>query len=197
MTRTRAATRLLTLALLLAAPAGRGAGLALVQSYWNPADFSDDFAPAVRASVPLTYRWELEFRAARFPDMGDDVEKENGPVVVDLTVVPLELGLVAALPYQDQPLVQPYFGGGLGYYQIDLEAKGPAGRFDYRVDDELGVYLIAGLRLHVSYELVMLLEVTQRFVEGDASITEADGDRSSVGMNLNGLGANLGLGFHW
>lgn len=188
----------LAAAVLLASSGTAVAGsLTLVNNYWSPADFDEDFGPGVQVQGSFNPIFDIMLRIATFPDMGDDVITEAGPVEVDLAVTPIELAAIAHLPYQDDPWVQPYFGGGLGYYQIDLSAEGPAGSLDYAVSDEVGVLLLAGLRLHLSPELIMTAEITQRWVEGEARGEDAAGGRSTLDLNLNGFGAGIGLGLFW
>jgi len=184
-------------ALLAAAGVVQAGSLTLVNHYWSPADFDADFGPGVQLQGSFNPIYDIMLRLATFPDMGDDVITETGPVAVDLAVTPIELAAIAHLPYQDDPWVQPYVGGGLGYYQIDLSAKGPAGALDYSVSDEVGVLLLAGLRLHLSPELILTTEASYRWVEARARGAETNGERSAFDLNLNGFGAGIGLGVFW
>jgi hypothetical protein len=172
-------------------------GVSLVNSYWSPADFSDDFGPGLKLQASLSEIYALEFRTSLFPDMGEDVIVEEERVQVDLSVMPLEFGFIANVPYIYDPLVQSYVGGGFGYYLIDLSAKGPAGSIDYNVSDEIGFFLVAGGRLHFTPELVMIAELQYRIVEGEAKSKTEDGTTSEIDMKLNGFGASLGLGVMW
>jgi hypothetical protein len=193
----RRTQRCLAAAMLLAAGMAHAGSLTLVNSYWSPADFDEDYGPGVQVQGSFNPIYDVMLRIARFPDMGDDVITEAGPVEVDLAVTPIEIAAMAHLPYQDDPWIQPYFGAGLGYYQIDLSAKGPSGSLDYGVSDEVGVLLLAGLRLHLSPELIMTAEITQRWIEGEARGEESDGGSTSFDINLNGFGAGIGLGLFW
>ena len=175
----------------------RGSSAVLTTSYWSPADFNPEFGPGLKLEGSLNELFDIEFRAASFPDMGKDMRTEDGPVLVDLAVMPLELGLTMNFPYIPDPWIQSYFGGGIGYHQIDLSARGPAGNINYDVDNELGAYAVIGSRLFFNPYLILMLEVNQRFVEGKAVQTAEDGARSTIDMNLNGLGGTFGLGFFW
>jgi len=188
---------LIAAAWIVAAGLVQAGSLTLVNTYWSPADFDEDFGPGLQLQGSFNPIYDIMLRIARFPDMGDDVITGAGPVVVDLAVTPIELAAIAHLPYFDDPWAQPYFGGGFGYYQIDLSAKGPAGALDYSVSDEVGLLLLAGLRLHLSPELIMTAETTYRWVEARARGEDADGDRSAFDINLNGFGASIGLGLFW
>ncbi len=197
MNRTMARARWITCCLLALTGPLFGSSISLVNSYWSPADFSDDFGPGLKLQASLSERYDLEFRTSLFPDMGEDVVTDAGNVTVDLSVTPLEFGFVANIPYIYDPLLQPYFGGGFGYYMMDLSAKGPAGSIDYNVGDEIGFYLIGGGRLHLTPELIMVGEFMYRIVEGDAKSKAEDGTTSEIGMKLNGFGFSIGLGLFW
>ena len=172
-------------------------GISLINSYWSPADFSDDFGPGLKLQASLSEIYALEFRTSLFPDMGEDVIVDEARVTVDLSVTPLEFGFIANVPYIYDPLVQTYVGGGFGYYLIDLSAKGPMGGIDYQVTDEIGFFFLAGGRLHFTPELVLIAEVQYRIVEGEAKSNTEGGTTSEIDMKLNGFGGSLGLGVMW
>jgi hypothetical protein len=174
-----------------------GSNISLINSYWSPADFSDEFGPGIKLQASMSELIDLEFRASLFPDMGEDVIQGEDRITVDLSVTPLELGVLANVPYIYEPLVQSYLGAGLGYYMIDLSAKGPAGSIDYDVDNEIGFFLLAGARLYLTEELVLISEVQYRIVEGDAVSKADDGTTSDIGFKLNGFGGSVGLGLMW
>jgi len=197
MKTTMARARWITLSLMMLTGPLFGSSISLINSYWSPADFDDDVGPGLKLQASLSELYDLEFRTSLFPDMGEDVVTEAGNVTVDLALIPLEFGFVANIPYIYDPLLQPYFGAGFGYYMIDLSAKGPAGAINYKVDDEIGFYLVGGGRLHLTPELIMVGECMYRIVEGDAKTKNADGTSSEIGMKLNGFGFSIGLGLFW
>lgn len=169
------------------------AGIGLINSYWSPDDFDADFGPGIKLQADLNEIYHLEFRMTLYPDMGEDVKSGDDIVKVDLETMPLELGFLANIPYIDDPLIQSYFGGGFGYYLIDLSAKGPVGAIDYHVDDEIGFYLLAGARLHFSPAVAIFGDIMYRYVEGKAVTKNADGTKSEIDMNLSGPGVNVGI----
>jgi hypothetical protein len=192
------------LALLLAAVFGsaamlpaRGGGLSLMNGSWSPADFDTDYGPSIRLLIEANPAWGIELRASLFPDMGRDIPDPENPVTVDLEVLPFEAGIIAHLPYLEDPLLQPYFGAGIGYYLLDLSARGPAGNLDYRIKDELGLYVTAGLRLHLSPGVALFGEAAYRWVEATARPAPPDPTRRPIDINLNGLGLGGGLAFFW
>ena len=89
-------------------------------------------------------------------------------------------------------------GGGFGYYMLELDTESPAG-LDAKVDldDEVGWYAVAGLKLRFSQGLALVLEAQYRGVEGTAEgddLGEVDGEYS---LDLEGFGANAGLMLTW
>ena len=183
--------------ILLTGTSARSAQIGLYNAFWSPADFNADYGPGIKLQADLNEIYHLEFRTTLFPNMGEDFDTESGKVEVELQTIPMEFGFLMDFPYVDDPFIQSYVGGGFGYYLIDLSAKGPAGTIDYESDDEIGFYALVGARMYVATEIVLFGDLMYRFVEGKAVTKHEDGSKSTIDMNLNGPGVNIGIALIW
>lgn len=172
-------------------------GLGFSGAYWNPKDAEDGYGAAARLQVDLSSTVSLDIRGAYFPDMSEDISTPAGEIDSDLEIIPLEVGLLLHPKVADKG-VQPYIGGGIGYYMLELDTESPSG-LDNRIDldDEVGWYAVAGLKLRFSQGLALVLEAQYRGVEGTAKGDDIGDIDDAYTIDLEGFGANAGLMLSW
>lgn len=157
-------------------------GLGVFGSFWEPADGGDTrgLGARIRGGKDAMY---YVLRGTYF----EDIQEEREMSVVDLQVIPVDLGL--GLQTQNDEGLILYGGIGASYYFIDRET------FD-DVDDEYGWYLEAGIEFGFNEGLGVLIEGVWRRVEGDVD-DEKGTLLSDTTIDLEGFSLNVGLLFVW
>ena len=172
---------------LLGASMASANGLGVYGSYWDTKDADSGFGGGAKLSMSFGQYFAVEARGTYF----NDLSKDEGPLNVDLQVIPVEAGLVLNMPLSDA--VTPYIGGGGGYYF--LKADTDAGSVD--IDDEVGWYAIAGLEIKLSDAVALFAEGKYTGVEGTAKNDNVDNIVDKVDIDLSGFGGNAGLLLKW
>lgn len=167
--------RLVTMACALAMSAGLsyGSGLGVFVSQWSP-DEGDDTMGAGAKLVIGADVVAMEIRGSYFDE--DDV-----------TVIPLDVGLVLNLPLGEGPLGL-YAMGGASWYFLDADG------FD--LDDEAGWYAGGGLKLAISEGLSVFGEAQYRSLEYTAEGDSLD-DLEKRDVDFSALTYNVGLLFEF
>jgi hypothetical protein len=141
-------------------------GWGLYGAYWDAGDGGEALGPGFKLTVEMVPAMQLDVHVAYF---GDFAEED-----LDLTVVPLDLGLVLNLPVSDKAKFT--LGGGPSYAFVDSD--------DPDADDEFGGYVGGGLEFKVGEGAALFAELRYNFL-----------DASDV--DLNGMAANAGIMVTW
>ncbi|HEX9943401.1 MAG TPA: hypothetical protein VGG03_15400 [Thermoanaerobaculia bacterium] len=123
----------------------------------------------------------FELRATYF----DDVTTDTGRRDFELRMIPLEAGL--AFKFAPGQNVNPYIGGGAGYYLLDTNRG--------EVDDEVGYYAVAGANFTGASGLGFNIEGIFRSMEAtvrDRSLSNPNVDEETD-IQLGGFGVQGGL----
>lgn len=117
----------------------------------------------------------------------------------DLYIIPLEAGLLGILPLDKVSL---YAGAGAGYYiPEDTGLNMPWGKVE-GPDPAFGFYVLAGIRLPVGDRMELFAEGKYTQAESDEETgggywrngsTYVVSETTKMGMEIDGMGANLGL----
>ena len=171
--------------LLLVAGTGVAGDIGLFGAVW------DQSAPGTvwGAGLRLTGRegpWLADLTATYLPD--SDVHLGELTAVPDATVqvTPLEIGL-RYLPERYGRL-QPYLGGGAGYYLVD-STLGTA-------DNEWGWYGVGGLDLGARAGWNLFVEAVYRDVTSHVRIPDPVAGDLRPELDLGGWGVNIGVVIH-
>ena len=161
---------------LLAVPAS-ATDFAVGGAYWDTKDADQALGVSSKLGFGL-----FELRASYFSDVTADTEPESRDF--EISAIPLEAGLKWDFARDER--VNPYLGGGAGYYLLDTS------RGD--INDEVGFYAVAGVDIATQAGFGINLEGIYRGIE--ATVDNVDGDghiRDEVDLNLDGFGVNAGL----
>jgi outer membrane protein with beta-barrel domain len=172
--------------------------------YWAPEDTDEVAGGGLQFEIPVggtESPWGIDLRGSYFeettPDafneafeVGDNqgVFRENG-----LEVVPIEIG--GRYNFLQDAKVRPYAGAGLGYYMLDTDFGD--------VNDETGYYGLVGLGIGNPDKAQFFVEANYRRMEATVevdpdSVSDLDeGLSPDVGIDLDGLGFNLGVAFRF
>lgn len=180
-------------------------------SYWDlPRLESLDVGGAWGAGIVghflLPPPFELDLRLSGFgaSDSRDITTEEGQRFENDVTIValPLEANALVRLPLVGK--LSLYGGPGLGYYLFDGQSNstldGKETVYDIEVDDEIGIYVLAGLRFRFSSRLEAFVEGKYAWIE--TSIEKATDVRRDIGidwveqkLDFSGFAVNAGLLF--
>ncbi len=180
-------------------------------SYWDlPRLESLDVGGAWGAGIVghflLPSPFELDLRLSGFGarDSRDIATEDGQNFENDVTIVamPLEANILVRLPLGDN--LSLYGGPGFGYYLFDGQSNnhlnGKETVYDIEVDDEFGLYALAGLRFRFSTRLAAFVEGKYTWIE--TSIEKATDVRRDIGidwveqeLDFSGLAVNAGLLF--
>ena len=173
---------------LVTVPAWAG-GIGIMYSTWDTEDMSDDEGVGFKIEFDVGQNVDFEIRGAWLDELGAATQGE----VLQLEAMPVDIGLSTDLMRDGK--VQPFVGGGLSY--VFLNAK-IAGDSVLRTDDEVGYYLVAGLRGNITERFSIFGEVLHRNLKTEFT---SDGflnrDFENFSADLAGIGANLGLSMSW
>ncbi len=185
-------------ALLAAAAPALAGSFALNGSYWDTSDLDDTFGGQIALGIPLRQSMvDLDVRAGYYEELTDEpfeaLLEEPDPVFEEesMRVIPAELGL--RFNFAREEPINLYLGAGASYFFFDPE------RDDLDVDDELGYYLLGGLRLGDAEGAAFNVEgyycaVEAVFVRGDIGEPEEPRRRD---VDVAGPGLNLGIVWTW
>lgn len=172
----------------------------LFAAYWNTDDADDALGVGIKVAIEIIPVVQLEIRGTYF----EDFEAGNDFANSEVEVIPLEVGLLLTVPFNET--VEGFVGGGIGYYFMDGDVDLPTGtQMDAGPDDEIGGYVSAGLKLPVwksgasfgETQAVLFGEVTYRFVDAEDIKVESGPEISLKDADLNGVGFNAGLLVRW
>lgn len=166
----------------LAAPV-KAADFSVFGSYWAPKDVAGGYGGGVK----LDFARFIELRATYFGDVNADTPFPNNDRF-KVRVAPLEAGLVFKFAPDQQ--FTPYIGGGAAYYLIDTNVG--------TTKNEAGWYAEVGADIKTDHGFGVMVEGVYRSV--DATVRENGTDTTfndKVGLQLRGLGANVGLVWHF
>ncbi|HEV8577738.1 MAG TPA: outer membrane beta-barrel protein [Thermoanaerobaculia bacterium] len=161
---------------LLAGPAS-AADFGLFGSYWDTKDADQ----ALGVGGKVDFARFLELRASYFSDLTADTSPESRDF--ELKALPLEAGVNFKFAQSDR--VQPYVGGGIGYYLLDTN------RGD--IDDETGWYGVIGANIKGSSNLGFMVEGIYRGMEATVRGDDPGDITGDVDIDFGGLGVNAGL----
>lgn len=146
-------------------------------AYWS----TEDADQALGVNSKLGFGL-FEVRASYFSDVTADTEPESRDF--EISAIPLEAGV--KFDFARDQRVNPYVGGGAGYYLLDTS------RGD--INDEVGFYAVAGVDIATRAGFGINVEGIYRGIE--ATVDNVDDDvniRDEVDLNLDGFGVNAGL----
>ena len=194
-----------------APPAGRSFSLGVHLAYWDLAqlkglDFDGNLGAGAVGHIPLREHVAVELRMSGFAageerniETADGQRFENDVTIVSM---PLEANILLKAPV-GRTLVL-YGGPGLGYYLFDGQSNSKLGDktlvYDIEVADELGGYLVAGLRAQLKPHVALYLEGQYTWVE--TRIKKATEVRREIGidwvaqeLDFSGFALHAGLLF--
>ncbi len=192
-------------ALLIGGGSASAGGFTLFGSYWDTDALGDTIGAGFLLAIPLgESQWDIDLRATYFEDLEDqsfddfidDVfdDDENPVVKNSIRIIPLEAGL--KYNFASEEVFNFYLGGGGGYYLLDNTG--------FNIDDEFGFYAVAGLTIGASDGIAFAAEVIYRKIEGSvdndpSNIDDIDdlGGNNRIGLDLDGVGANVGIIWRW
>lgn len=158
---------------IAASAAAQAGNLGGFWAWWRASDAgeSDGIGLKLTLTEPGTTS-ALELRLTVFSDLSRDTEPNK------LKVTPIEIGPRFPIA-QDGPL-QIYLGLGGGYYLMDFDNR--------RVGDEFGFYGLLGIEFQLGDTFVLFGEAVYRRVKARPE----GGD-----LDLDGIGANVGIAYSW
>ncbi|NCD21663.1 MAG: hypothetical protein EOL90_01815 [Spartobacteria bacterium] len=192
-------------------PAGRSFGLGVHLAYWDLAQLDGlgldgNLGAGVVGHIPLSAHFAAELRMSGFAagekrniETEDGQRYENNVTIVSL---PLEANLLLEMPLGRTFVL--YGGPGVGYYLFDGQSNTDQGDktivYDIEVDDEIGGYLLAGLRAQLRPHVGLYLEGQYVWVE--TRIKKAAEVRREIGidwvaqeLDFSGFALHAGLIF--
>jgi hypothetical protein len=175
--KTKAVLLALAVTGLLAAVPASATDFSVGGAYWDTKDADQALGVYGKLGFGL-----FELRGTYFSDVTADTEPEHRDF--EVSAIPLEAGIKWDFARDER--VNPYVGGGAGYYLLDTN------RGD--VNDEVGWYAVAGLDIATQAGFGINVEGIYRGME--ATVDNVDNDtniRDSVDLNLDGFGLNAGL----
>ena len=194
-----------------ASPAGRSFSLGVHLAYWDLSQLDGlgldgNLGAGVVGHIPLSEHFAAELRMSGFAagekrniETADGQRYENNVTIVSM---PLEANLLIEAPVGRTFVL--YGGPGIGYYLFDGQSNTDQGDktivYDIEVDDEIGGYLLAGLRAQLKPHFGLYLEGQYTWVE--TRIKKATEVRREIGidwvaqeMDFSGFALHAGLIF--
>ena len=192
-------------------PAGRSFRLGGHLAYWDlpqldGLDFDGATGAGVVGQIPLSRHFTAELRLSGFAagdertfEAEDDQRYDNDVTIVAL---PLEANLLLEMPLGRTFVC--YGGPGIGYYLFDGQSNSKLGDktlvYDIEVADELGGYLVAGLRAQLAPHFGLYLEGQYTWIE--TRVKKATEVRREIGidwvaqeLDFSGFALHAGLLF--
>jgi hypothetical protein len=189
--------------LLAAAFAQAQNSFSVLGSYWSTSDADSGLGGLVRGQFVVapteTGSLSVMGQAGYFSGFGDD------DYDVDMTVVPVEAGLMYSIPIVPDDMYF-YVGAGAGVYMTDFDTD----YIDVEADPAMGFFLLGGLSKNIGPQMRLFGEVKFTSLEVDADVewTETrsyyygyyyrietrryEGEKE---IDLSGIGFNVGLEF--
>ena len=164
-------------------------GFALFGSYWSPHDTADgSFGGGLMFSGSLGKVCAIDVRGSYF----DRVTETSGNIEPDVRIIPLEAGL--RINFLSDKAVNPFIGGGVGYYFLDTNLG--------ELEDEPGYYLIAGIEAGSPEGVSLYLEANYRKVDGTIHVEDPLSFLPIIvdeetHVDFSGFGANVGLSWRF
>jgi hypothetical protein len=161
--------------------------------YWSPDETEEVAGGGLSFALPVNGHWAVDFRGSYFeetdPDAFDEIGDADSPFQEHgLEILPLEIG--ARYNFVPEARVRPYAGAGAGYYLLDSDFG--------EVNDEGGWYGLFGLGFGNPDKANFFVEANYRRMEATVEVDPDDpgdfeGFDENVGIDLDGLGFNLGV----
>ena len=186
---------ILTLASLTFVPTLFAGGPGVFGTIIRTDDFDESYGIGAKLDVDINDLLTVEVRTAFYDTLGKGLRIGSVPFETDLEIVPLEVGLAIDIPIADR--LQPYIGGGLGWYILEADVAVAGRRQEINIDDELGFYAVGGLRLGLNPNLELFGEYQYRNVETTLSNDSFSNRIQSVDVGLSGSSVNVGLLLRW
>ncbi len=165
-------------------------GLGIYGSYWNSKDYSDTLGGGLKLKLDMAPTFSMELRGSYLPEFAKDQ--------ADLDVGAIEAGLTFNLILNEY--ITPYIGGGAGYYVFDVKSKLDE-EVEFKVDNKVGFYGVAGLELALSKRVAFFGEAKYTIVEAELEAAWENLDNvikdTDKGKDLNGMGVNAGIVMKW
>ena len=165
-------------------------------TYIDTDDLDESYGIGAKLDINITENLLVHARTAFYDTLGQDIPFRASTLSADLEIVPVEVGVALDLSIADR--LVPYIGGGLGWYILEADVAIAGRSQEINIDDELGFYLLGGLRLDVSQGLAFFGEYQYRAVdttlEGDSFGSRVVGP---VDVGLSGSSINVGLMLRW
>jgi len=165
-------------------------------SYIKPSDADNAFGGGAKIRIGF-----LDLRGTYFTDLTTKQSSEVCPPFCSnskpkVKFAPLEAGLVfkyGDLSGQRQP-VDPFIGGGAGYYLLSQVNEGEFGH----ISDEWGWYGVAGTDINFTPRFGLLLEFQYRRVRGTVTGPNVGNlNFTKTTLQLGGPGGNVGVVWHF
>lgn len=171
---------------LIAGPAAAN-DFSVFGSYWDTQDMDEGLGGGAK----LRLGRYVELRGTYFSDLTADTDPERFDF--EVSAIPIEAGL--RFDFTQGQSFTPYVGGGAGYYMLDTT--------EGEIDDEVGWYAVLGAEFgRQNSGLGFMAEAIYRQME--ATVTDLPNDfpdpgdvRDEVVLQLDGLGVNAGLVWHF
>ena len=175
--KTKALLLALAVAGLLAAVPASATDFTVGGAYWDTKDADQALGVYGKLGFGL-----FELRGTYFSDVTADTNPEHRDF--EVSAIPLEAGLKWDFARDER--VNPYVGGGAGYYLLDTN------RGD--VNDEVGWYAVAGLDFPTRAGFGINVEGIYRGMEATVdNLGDSTHIRDRVDLNLDGFGLNAGI----
>lgn len=173
---------------------------ALMGSYWSTDAAGDAAGGGLSLGLPLNDVFGFELRATYFEELTDDpfgnAFDSDDPVFQDqgIQVLPLDAGV--RLTFAPGGWVRPYVSGGASYFLLDSDFG--------ELSDELGYYAAVGATLGDGEGTDFFVEGIWRKATAQVEIDPEHLDdiddinvQSRADVDLEGLGVNLGMRWHF
>ena len=164
--------------------------------YWAPDETDEVAGGGLSFKLPVGDYWGIDLRGSYFEETRPDAFSEafelgdaDSPFRESgLEIVPLEVG--GRYNFVPEARVRPYAGAGVGYYLLDTDFG--------EVNDEGGYYGLLGLGFGNPEKANFFVEANYRRMEATVEVdpddpTEFEGFDEDVGIDLDGLGFNVGV----
>ena len=191
---------MLVVALFLAAAPASATDLSLFGSWMDTKDLDDSFGGGVKFDFTFGGTFGLEFRGTYYPELGKtfgDLIDDDDPIF-DLEVdgIPVDMGFIL----QFGPGKNFFISAGGTYWFLDSNVG--------EIDDEVGWYAAAGFKTgNPAGGVGLFVEGIYRDVDGTVDTDLGDIDNiddiddidaaEHVGLDLSGVGANVGVVFRF
>ncbi len=180
----------LSLALVLAAPSF-ASGLGANISMWDTDEADDDQGFGIKLEFDAGERVDFEIRASGY----DGLTRIGSGALFRIEAFPLDMGFAYSFPLGGK--VEPFVGGGGSYYFLNADYDGGAfpAAGQVEMDEEFGIYAVAGLEAAMSSLWGFYAEVMLRSVE--AKVEGDDFGFVDIPVDLTGVSGAIGVILTW